>query len=258
MSEETTVDTIAEAAPAEAVASVDSAADSVASMVNAEDYSYVLDKYRADGRSDQDAAMEQAKAYGELQSKFGAFTGSPDEFGINLSEDIIESGFEMDKDHPLYEQAAEMAKELNMNQEGFDKMMGIYAMSQMADVDAHNEAIQEEFKSLGDNATQRVQNIDKWAQANLPNDMIEGFSEMAVSANAVKAMEQLISMTRSAPMAPDGVAAVAAVDGGKLREMQFALDSNGNRKMTTDPAYRKQVQEAYAQAYPGEHNEMVG
>jgi len=70
-------------------------------------------------------------------------------------------------------------------------------------------------------------------------------------------MEKMIAMTRSAPMEPNAAPA-PAFDESALRDMQFALDDNGNRRMATDPAYRKKVQEALERAYPGNNQTMMG
>lgn len=251
MNEEAQVDTNTEV-NAEA-----SAADDVASMVNDSNFDFVLDKYKADGRSIEDSAYEQAKAYGELQGRFGSFTGAPDEYTVNLSESIVEQGFELDNENPLYDEIVSFAKESNMNQEGFDKMVELFAVSELSEEQAHEQMLQEEMASLGENATARLDNIGKWAQANLAPDMIEGFNSLAMSADAVKTIETLISMTRAAPMDAQAPAAPPA-DMMKLKEMQFALDDNGNRKMATDPEYRKMVQDMYNRALPGESTQMVG
>jgi len=249
MSEETQTDTNTE---------VDtSAADDVASMVTENNFDFVLEKYQAEGRTPEEAAFEQAKAYGELQGRFGSFTGAPDEYQVNLDESYAEHDIQMDSEHPLYDDIVEFAKDSNMNQEGFDKIVDLFAMSELAEQQAHQEIMQEELALLGDNGQSRLDNISKWAQVNLKPDMLESFNALATSAESVKALESLISMTRAAPMDAQAPAAPAA-DMNKLKEMQFALDDNGNRKMATDPNYRKMVEEMYNRSVPGGNSQMVG
>lgn len=233
------------------------AADDVASMVNDRDYSFVLDKYRADGRSDEDAVYEQAKAYNELQSRFGSFKGAPEEYSINISEALTENGFELDNEHPVYEEIVNFAKDVNMDQGGFDKMVELFGMVELSEQQAWDEVANEEMALLGENAASRLENLSKWGNANLPPDMIESFESLATSADAVALMEKMVAMTRSAPMEPNAAPA-PAVDDAALREMQFKTDEHGNRLMAVDPQYRKQVEEAMARAYPGRNHTMVG
>jgi hypothetical protein len=85
----------AENAPVETTEAQPTDADVVAQAVTEQteasnDFEFVLDKYRAEGRSDIDAAFEQAKAYKELQSKFGSFTGAPEAYELGLAEEIGE------------------------------------------------------------------------------------------------------------------------------------------------------------------------
>ena len=234
-----------------------SSADEVASMVNEDQFDWVLDKYKAEGRSIEESAFEQAKAYNELQGRFGSFTGKPEEYTINTSEALTEGGFELDTEHPLYEEIVSFASDSNMNQEGFDKMVELFGMVEMSEQQAYDEMANEEFARLGDNAQNRLENLSKWANVNLPPDMMEAFEGMAVTADAVQLMEKMIAMTRSAPMEPNAAPA-PAVDDAALREMQFATDEHGNRLMAVDPQYRKKVEDAMARAYPGSNNNMVG
>jgi hypothetical protein len=44
----------------------------------------------------------------------------------------------------------------------------------------------------------------------------------------------------------------------EIQKLQFELDDNNNRRMATDPAFRKMVQEKMAQALPGDNIITVG
>jgi hypothetical protein len=51
---------------------------------------------------------------------------------------------------------------------------------------------------------------------------------------------------------------VNAISQSELHALQFAKDEHGNRKMATDPEYRKMVQQKFAEAMPGENTITVG
>lgn len=221
-----------------------------------QDFSFVLDKYRADGRSDTDAALEQAKAYGELQSKFGSFTGAPEDYEISLSEGLADKiNLEDYSEDPILNDAREMAKEWGMNNDGFNQMVDLYFRGQQAEVDALDQVRDEEMKALGNNAQRRLDNISDWAKANLDADASEALAGTLTSAASVQAIEALIAKTRAVSQVQDAPQA-PAVSAEKLREMQVAVDQFGNPKMN-DPGYARNVRKLYGQLYGEEPNAVT-
>lgn len=200
---------------------------------------------------------DQAKAYKELEVRFGSFTGAPESYEINLSEELSERGVEFTEDDPLYQEALEFAKASNMNQEGFDKMINLYASAQVAQMEALEQFKLDQMAQLGDNAKARVANLDNWAKANLPGDLYEGFKEMVHSAPAVKALEQVVAMTRNAPVSPDNVQAKNGVTAEEVQKMQFEKDEYGNRRIQTDPAFRARYNKLKEQVWGSENHRIV-
>jgi len=237
----------------------DAVAEAVTEQTEAStDFGFVLDKYRADGRSDTDAAFEQAKAYGELQKKFGSFTGAPEDYELGLSEEIGEKfNTEELADDPIYNDFQEIAKEMGINNDGFNKLAELYIKGQLADIEAADQVREQEMKALGNNADRRLGNIQDWAKANLDADGQEGLAAALTTAGAVQAVEKLIAKTRNAPQVQETPAA-PAVDHGKLREMMTARDEYGNPKMN-DPAYKAKVNKLYDQLFGAEqHSVTIG
>lgn len=223
-------------------------AQGVADSIEPEKLDFVLDKYRADGRSEEDAIKEQAKAYPELQSRLGSFVGAPDEYEIALSDELAEHvNLEDYSEDPLFEQAKEAAKEMGMNNEGFNKFADILFKSKMVDEAAIEEVRKEEMKALGNNGERRLQNIESWAKQNLDSDKSSVLLSSLTSAGAVEALESVIAKTRNAPQV-HGEQTAAVIDGDKLREMLTAKDDFGNSKMN-DPEYRSKVRKLYGQKY---------
>ncbi len=202
---------------------------------------------------------EQAKAYKELEGRFGAFTGSPEEYTIpELSEDIKNQGVEIDPDDPLIGKAMEFAKANHMNQEGFNNMVDLYAQTQIAEQMALDDLQQEEFKALGHNAETRLSNLNSWANKNMPTELFENFQKLATSADAVQTLERLVAMTRSAPINPNELTPAAGITAEEVNELRFAKDEHGNRRMR-DPSYAKMVKEKSDTLYGTEnHVEVIG
>ena len=238
----------------------ETAADQVASMVTdgekgeqetADRPEFLLEKYKT--------VEDQAKAYPELQKQFGSFTGAPDEYTLGLSEEVKEKGVELQEDHPLLGQAQEFAKELGMNQQGFTKMLDLLATYELHQATSAQEAAAEEIKSLGDNADRRINNLNMWASRNLPEDLVDGFKDMAISADAVKALEQIVSMTRGAAMQPDNAAPTTTITQEELTKMQFEKDENGNRRLQTDKEFAARFRKLSDEFYGTEEfREIVG
>ena len=141
-----------------------------------------------------------------LQSRFGSFTGAPDEYTTELSDELVEAGVELIADDPLMADAMEYAKAANMSQEGFNGLVELYAKTQLAEHQAKEQQRAEEMKALGSNASQRIEAVNAWASANLDAQTLEGLQGVIQTADGFKAVEQLISMTKAAPVAPDATA----------------------------------------------------
>lgn len=202
---------------------------------------------------------DQAEAYKELEGKFGSFTGAPDEFSVSISDELAEKGVEFDAEDPLMQAAIKFATERNMNQEGFDEMINLYAMSQLASNDAIEQIKTDEIKSLGDNAQNRLANISKWGNANLSEDQMKGLQEMATSSESVKTIEKLISLTRAAPIAPEAANIAPSVSESEVKAMQFEKDEHGNRRIHTDKEFAADFRKKSEQLWGSqEHRQIIG
>lgn len=252
-------ETATETTTTETTTTVDNS-QTVADMVGStNDFDFVLDKYRADGRTDQDAAMEQAKAYGELQSKFGAFTGAPEEYEFKLSEEMSERvNLDDYKDDPLLGEFKEKAKELGINNDAFNSLVEMHFKSNLVNEEAQEVAHADEMKALGSKATQRLDNIESWAKANLDAQTGESLLGGLTSATMVQAVEALISQTRNASQIQETISG-PSITHDQVREWANEKDEFGNSKMQTSPEHRAKVRNGYSQLFGDEpQNVIVG
>lgn len=234
--------------------------DVVAEAVQSDRPEHVPEKFW-DAESGQVKTDSVLESYTQLEKRFGAFTGAPEEYEFSLSQELSEQGIELSADDPLIEQFKEMAKESNMSAEMANKLVNMYVEGQYANSlggeEAEQARIAEEMKQLGDKAEMRINNISRWADANLSEEVREGLLEATTTAKGVMAVERLIAMTRNAPMGNDDVTAPAGKSHDELRSMRFAKDDRGNLRMQTDPEYRKLVEAEYAKAFPADRHQII-
>ena len=202
---------------------------------------------------------EQAKAYKELEGKFGAFTGAPEAYDpVDIKAELKDAGININPEDPMLAKAMDYAKELNMSQEGYSKLVNLYAETLAAEESAVQQLRADEMKALGHNAEERLSNLGAWASKNLDTDMMEGFQGLATSAGAVKTLERLVAMTRSAPVNPSNATPAPGTSKAEIEEMLFAKDDHGNRKMR-DPEYAKMVQQKMNEVHGTEpYREQIG
>ncbi len=221
---------------------------------------WLQSKYIAEGKTQEESISEQAKAYTELSSKFGAFTGAPEEYAeVTLSDELKELGVEISADDPMLLAAKEFAKESNMSQEGLSGLVNLYAMQQVAEQKANEEYKVDQMKQLGNNAEARITNIQQWASKNLDTETLAGLEGFATNAGAVKALEQIIKLTGAKSVDVDDSTPTPGASESEIQAMQFELDSNGQRRINTDKAFKAKYQKMRNDFYGQEENrQMVG
>jgi len=183
---------------------------------------WMKDKYKT--------MAEQAKAYGELEKKFGEMRGAPKD-GYNL--DGIE-GF--DKDDPILSQFSETFKELNLSQEGFERVFQEFNSVQSNMIQADVEA---EMKKLGPNAKSEVTQINSWIDNTFDEQTAATVRAWVATADDMRALQALRSFQpRSAIPSQSDALRVGSFETSK--ELKAEMSSNWNR-YKDDEGYRKSM-----------------
>lgn len=189
-----------------------------------------------DGKYESVSALEEG--YRNLQSsyskKLGAFTGSPDEY-------TLDEGLE---NNARIEALMAYGKENQLSNEALNQIIKLDIEAQEADMEAWRT---EQKEALGKNADARIANVVDWAKGNLGEESIEALESMLTSAKSVEVFEQIAKLTQGTAPAPAQQS--QAVDKDTVRQMRFAKDEYGNRKMSSDPAYRAKVEALEAQLF---------
>lgn len=175
---------------------------------------------------------ELEKGYKNLESRFGAFKGSPEEY--ELGEDI-------DADDEMVKYTQAWAKDNQMSNEALNDLIGGFS-DYREGIEKRN--LEAEIKQLGDNANQRINDLVKWGKGAFEDKEDQAaFQSLATSAKGVEVIEKLIGMTKDKPLINERQTdpASSGMNQEKLDEMIHAVDKNGNRKMGIDAEYTKKV-----------------
>lgn len=124
---------------------------------------------------------DQAKAYTDLEKKFGEFKGAPNEYSLEGLE-----GF--NSDDPLIKHFSETFKELNLSQQGFERVVKDFVEIQSKSYEAN---IAQEMEKLGPQAKQQVDQINNWIGNTFDQETAETIRGWVMTANDVKALEAL-------------------------------------------------------------------
>ena len=201
-----------------------------------------------------------ASSYNSLEKKLGSRT---EELSKQIREDIekeriantpkeyelfqpeIPEGvsIEVNKDIPLLQWWEETARKKGLSQEEYNDGIKKFVDNQIAAL----PVLEEEKQQLGENATQRIEAADLWAKKNLSSDAYSAASNLASTAAGVKVIEELMKLTKDAPMPTTETAIEAAPSLEDLRSMM--QDPRYWKDGQRDPAYINKVAALFEKYY---------
>ncbi len=215
------------------------AAPEGATIVN-ENNEAVSETTYVDGKFTSVGDLENS--YKELESsyskKLGGFEGAPEAYEFGEAE-------LSDNEKGMRDMLSGWGAENQLSQSGFEGLVGKYNEYQES---VRNAGIDQAMVDLGDNAEGRLTAARDFLNANLGEDATKALAANMNTAGSIEAIERLIAMSKSAPPAPNKIAENTFAGKEKLEALRFALDDNGQRKMSIDPEYRKMVLKMEAQA----------
>jgi len=187
---------------------------------------------------------EQAKAYQELEKRFGAFTGAPKDgvYKINMPEGLVG---EFDTDNQLFQDLNKWATDSQLSQDKYDDVIGMLARYEASVQPDLNEI----KKELGENADARLTSAAQWAKSNLSEGEYNAFRNAQTERNAADvftAFEAIINKTREVSLPKPGDDVPGLQTGGleRINEMRAKLGEDGRRLYETDDKYRAEVEAA--------------
>ena len=209
----------------------------------------------------QEVTLENlASSYNALEKKLGSRTEDlskqvrqdleqerlgkvPEEYNLNVPELPENVDVSVSDDMEIVQWWKDTAKQNGLSQEQFDEGVKVFidnAMATLPDVNA-------EMEKLGDNSKERVEAAELWSKKNLSPEAYNTFSSVASTAEGVKAIEEIMKMTKDSPMPTTPTQVSVTPDLGDLKSMMNDpryYDSNKR-----DDSYIKRVTELYEKAY---------
>lgn len=132
---------------------------------------------------------EQAKGWGELRKKLGGFTGAPEEYNSDKFKDAL------DPAHDAFTKFAGLAKDLNMNQEGFEKVMDMFV-----EHNASSSPDTEKFiKELPPEKKEELKVLNQWALNSFSDKEYDILDSMVTDETSLNLMIKLSKMNREHP-----------------------------------------------------------
>ncbi len=200
---------------------------------------YKADKFKS--------VSAQAEAYKGLESKLGAFTGSPDEYELSMPDGVEGEFIEGD---PLMEGFQSWAKESGVSQDKFTELLHMYVKNEH---DTSGTSREDQLALMGDNADKRLGNVDAWAKANLDQGEYEAMLGVTSTAAGVQLIESLISKTRTPKIPTTEGQATVGISHADVKERM------NDPRYKSDPAFRKETSKMYEQVFgSGERKQVVG
>lgn len=185
---------------------------------------YIADRYKS--------VSEQAKAYNELNKKFGGFSGAPKD-GYTMPEDV-------EQDDALLAELTEFAQDTNMNDEAFGRAWELLT----AQAEAVEEVTQEmEMQKLGDNAVERIKTVEGFLKNNLDADEYEAVQELVTTADSVKLIEAIVKATMPTRLPIDGGQHPTGLTWQDVEAEMFKKHESGQLLRSVDPNHERKVQQ---------------
>ena len=184
---------------------------------------YKADKYKS--------VAEQAKAYTELEKKFGGFTGAPKD-GYSVVEGV-------ESDDALWQELVSFGEKTNMSQSAMNDAWELLSAQDQA---AEEVSMEVELQKLGDNGVERVKVVEQYMKNNLDGDTYERLRYAVNSAEAVELIEALVKSTAPAKLPIDGYIEPGGLTWEDIESEMYKKSDNGQYLRSVDPNHEAKIQ----------------
>lgn len=194
------------------------------------------------------SVAEQAKAYTELEKKFGGFTGAPKD-GYAGPEGV-ESG------DALLEELTEFATRTNMSQDAFNDAWELLTAQSEAVEQVEQE---QELAKLGDNAQQRIKTIEGFMKNNMSPEDFDVARDLVTTAESVQLIEMLVAATAPTKLPIQGGESPTGVTWADIENEMFRKNENGQLLRSVDTNHERKIQKMMHD-YGGDmpHHQTIG
>jgi hypothetical protein len=188
---------------------------------------YKADKYQS--------VAEQAKAYTELEKKFGGFKGAPKD-GYSAPEGV-------EQDDALLAELTEFAKDTNMSQEAYGRAWELLTAQEQA---VEEVTAEQEMAKLGENATQRLKTVEGFLKNNLDADTYTQVQDLVTTAESVQLIEAIVKATVPAKLPIEGGEHPSGLTWADVEAEMFKKNETGQFLRSVDPNHEAKIQKMLA------------
>lgn len=167
----------------------------------------------------------------------------PESYEVRLPEVPEDVEITVDPEQELVKSWQQICKDNGLSQEVFDQGVAAFVNNEIAGL----PNLQEEMSKLGDNARERIEAADLWSKKYLSTDSYDVIANLASTAEGVKALEEIMSLSRSKPLPNTNTVIDVELDERDLQSMM--KDPRYWKEGMKDPAYIAKVTNLYQKKY---------
>jgi len=167
----------------------------------------------------------------------------PESYEVRLPEVPEDVEITVDPEQELVKSWQQICRDNGLSQEVFDQGVAAFVNNEIAGL----PNLQEEMAKLGDNARERIEAADLWSKKYLSTDAYDAIANLASTAEGVKALEEIMSLSRSKPLPNTNTVMDVELDERDLQSMM--KDPRYWKEGMKDPAYIAKVTNLYQKKY---------
>jgi len=167
----------------------------------------------------------------------------PESYEVRLPEVPEDVEITVDPEQELVKSWQQICKDNGLSQEVFDQGVAAFVNNEIAGL----PNLQEEMGKLGDNARERIEAADLWSKKYLSTDAYDAIANLASTAEGVKALEEIMSLSKSKPLPNTNTVVDVELDERDLQSMM--QDPRYWKEGMKDPSYIAKVTNLYQKKY---------
>lgn len=167
----------------------------------------------------------------------------PESYEVRLPEVPEDVEITVDPEQELVKSWQQICRDNGLSQEVFDQGVAAFVNNEIAGL----PNLQEEMAKLGDNARERIEAADLWSKKYLSTDAYDAIANLASTAEGVKALEEIMSLSKSKPLPNTNTVIDVELDERDLQSMM--KDPRYWKEGMKDPAYIAKVTNLYQKKY---------
>ena len=201
-----------------------------------------------------------ASSYNALESKLGSRTEDltkqirtdlenerlskvPESYQLNVPQLDESVNIDINNEMPIVQWWNQTAKDAGLSQEQYDS--GVKAFIDNAVANLPNPEL--EVQKLGDTGKQRIEAAELWSKKHLSPDAFNAIAGFAATAEGVKAIEEIMKLSKDASMPNTTTQVDVSADMDDLKSM--LNDPRYYDPARREPGYVKRVSELFEKAY---------